>query len=509
MRRFEMQLGVGAVPRYFRDRCTLFFAALAVSGIAASCGGGYGSSNNGGGGSLSASITNSISTIQAGATYTFNATTPSSNGYTSGITWSISPATGGGTLTTVMSNGYSSSVLYTAPGAAPSPNSVTITATPSDMRVAAAKDTFTIAASGMAMFKGQFAVELSGRDSTGESFAAVGSLTADGAGNIGGGAIDLNRNHAPSVRVTSVSGTYTFDASLHGTMSVAAVSRSDRPLAFSFVLSPDQQSGVISGSDSSGSVVSGLILRQDPSAFSVANISTEFVFRMETNSADRLATIGKFAIGSDGMLSGIADRSKSGSDPVLEAAPVKGQLTSPPDGNGRGGFVLAAPAESTNVVFYVASPTRLFLLEMDSGRTARERQVGVADRQMLPFSAATANASARISGSGFDTQASSLGPVSVKGSLTIQNLTHATLSWDAVGAGPAVSIDSQRSDAVAFDPATGRGTIEVRNGAANNFADEVVFYLASPGGGFFLDETAGRFNRAIAGDLEAAGAEPD
>jgi hypothetical protein len=103
---------------------------------------------------------------------------------------------------------------------------------------------------------------------------------------------------------------------------------------------------------------------------------------------------------------------------------------------------------------------------------------------------------------GFDAHPSSLGGVSVTGSLAIQNLTHATLSWSAVSVGVAVSIDSLRSDRVTFDPSTGRGTIQVVNGSANDFADSVAFYLASPGRGFFLDKSAARFNRALAGDLE-------
>jgi hypothetical protein len=498
--------GVSAVPRRAVHGCAAFLAALVVIGLAASCGGGYGSSNNGGsgGGGLSASITNGVSTIPVGSSYTFNATTPSSNGYTSGITWSLSPSTGAGTLTNVMNSGYSSSVMYTAPSTAPNPNSVTIIATPSDTHVAAAKDTFMISASGMAMFKGQFAVELSGSDPAGESLAAVGSLVADGAGNITGGALDLNRNRAPSVHLLGVAGTYTLDANMHGAVSLAALPGSNRPLAFSFVLAPDQQSGVISGSDSGGVGLSGRMFRQDPAAFSLSSLSTDFVFRLETNSADRLATIGKFAIGGNAVLSGIADQSKAGVDPVFGAAPISGRLTAQPDATGRSAFALATPGENTHFVFYVVSASRLLLLETDSGGAARDRQIGLADRQALPFSAATADASTRIHGSGFDTHASSFSAVSVEGALAIQNLTHATLSWDAVTGGSAVSIDSLRSDLVTFDPATGRGTIQIANGAANNFADAVVFYLASPGNGFFLDKTAGRFNRAIAGDLETA-----
>ena len=61
------------------------------------------------------------------------------------------------------------------------------------------------------------------------------------------------------------------------------------------------------------------------------------------------------------------------------------------------------------------------------------------------------------------------------------------------------------SDLATFDPFTGRGEIEIANGFANNFADSVASYLANPGEVFLLDETAGRFNRAIAGDLEVVG----
>ena len=79
-----------------------FLLVLMALGMNASCGKGYGSSsgsgNGGGGNGISASITNPVTTVQEGAMYTFSATSPSNNGYTSGITWSISPATGAGTL---------------------------------------------------------------------------------------------------------------------------------------------------------------------------------------------------------------------------------------------------------------------------------------------------------------------------------------------------------------------------------------------------------------------------
>jgi len=495
----------GATRRVVR-RYTALLAVLVVVGINSSCGGGYGnSSGSPGNGSPAASITDSITTLQAGSTYTFQATTPSSNGYAAGISWSISPSTGAGTLSNTMNNGFSSSVMYQAPTSPPSPDSVTITATPSDSHVRAAADTFTITAAPMAMLDGQFAIELSGFSLTGETLGAVGSITADGAGNITGGSIDLNRDRAPSAHIARVTGTYNLDSTMHGRISVATVPGSDRSLAFSFALASDMQSGVITGSDSNGVALAGRLLRQDRTAFSLAKISSDFIFKLESNSSDRLATIGKLNIGSNSALSGMADESKSGVDVILAAAPIAGRLLAPPDAGGRGTFTLATPPENSLFVFYVASDSRLFLLETESGSNTRARQLGLAERQALPFSAATANASSRIHASGFDTQPASFGAVSVTGSFAIRDLSHATLSWDATSAVTTLSIDSLRSDLVAFDPSTGRGTVEIANGFANNFANSVVFYLTSPGNGFLLDRTAGRFNRAIAGDLGVIG----
>jgi hypothetical protein len=514
MKSFRTLIGVGVwageLPRgaacLVVRRYLALIAVVAVIAINSSCGGGYGNSSGSPGNTgLTASITNSITTLQAGATYTFQATSPSSNGYTAGISWSISPSTGAGTLSNAMNNGFSSSVMYQAPSTPPNPNSVTITATPSDTRVGAATDAFNIMASPMAMLDGQFAIELSGVDLTGGTLAAVGSITADGAGNISGGSIDFNRNRAPTVHVAGVTGTYTLDSKMHGGISLKTASGSDGPLAFSFALAPDRQSGLIIGPDSNGVALSGHLLRQDRTAFSLAKISGDFVFKLESNSSDRLATVGKLSIDSNSILSGRVDESKSGVDPVFVAAPVAGHLTAPPDADGRGGFTLATPAENLSIVFYLASDSRIFLLEMDSDSLPRTPQLGLALRQMLPFSPATANALGRIHASGFDTQASSFGAVSVVGSLAIQNLSHATLSWTATSTSTTLSIDSLRSDLVTFDPSTGRGEIEIANGFANNFADSVAFYLASPGEGFLLDKTAGRFNRAIAGDLEAVG----
>jgi hypothetical protein len=142
-----------------------------------------------------------------------------------------------------------------------------------------------------------------------------------------------------------------------------------------------------------------------------------------------------------------------------------------------------------------------YLIGTDSANAGSVREIGVAARQLLPFSPATANAASSLLAVGFDAQVSASGPISVTGKLAIENFTHATLNWSTNAADAVPAEISQRSELVTFDPATGRGTIMIVNGYANNFADSIAFYLAASGEGFLLDTTEGRFNRAIVGDL--------
>ena len=74
---------------------------------------------------LSVAVDPSSATVEAGATQTFTATVQSDPA-NKGVTWSISPTSGAGTL----SNASRTSVTYTAPASAPASDlNVTITAT--------------------------------------------------------------------------------------------------------------------------------------------------------------------------------------------------------------------------------------------------------------------------------------------------------------------------------------------------------------------------------------------
>lgn len=78
--------------------------------------------------------------IPAGAIVIFQATTNDPNG----VKWTLSPASGGGTLSNIQNNGTSSTATYQAPASAPSPNSVTVEAVPASNATAGQSDVFTI-----------------------------------------------------------------------------------------------------------------------------------------------------------------------------------------------------------------------------------------------------------------------------------------------------------------------------------------------------------------------------
>lgn len=304
-------------------RCLTLFVVLIALGLNSGCGG-YGSGS--GGGANSATITDLVSAVKAGASYTFTATTPSTNGYTAGISWTLSPATGAGTLSNATNSGYSSSVVYMAPASAPSPNSVTITATPADTAVAPATDTFTIGSSTtpyVAMLSGLYGLEVSGIDASGEPASIVGSITSDGSGNITEGALDLNKGSGVTVRSASLAGRYKLDSKMSGLITLTTeVPGVPHPLAFAFMLDADANSGVLTGSDANGFDVSGTLHRQDKAAFSLTNISGDFAFKLEANSPTRVATVGKLTVGESSFITGLADRAR--------VAPVRFSLLPPP-----------------------------------------------------------------------------------------------------------------------------------------------------------------------------------
>lgn len=123
----------------------LAFALCSFGGALTGCGGGGG---GGGGNPTTVQILNKQTSIPAGTQFVFNAQTFHNHHNPQGVTWTITPTTGEGTLSNAINSGSSSSVTYTAPNTSCS-NCVTITAASVENPASTDSDTFSIAGSGI------------------------------------------------------------------------------------------------------------------------------------------------------------------------------------------------------------------------------------------------------------------------------------------------------------------------------------------------------------------------
>ncbi len=157
--------------------------ALVVVVTLAACGGGGGGNNN----TPMVTVTPATANLQEGSTLQFAATVTNSS---SGVNWLVNGVAGGSGATGTIS----SSGLYTAPVVIPSPASITITAQLQSSSTVSSNAVVTITAVQFsnASLKGNYVFSLKGIDASGFAFYAVGTVTADGNGNITGGEEDLN-----------------------------------------------------------------------------------------------------------------------------------------------------------------------------------------------------------------------------------------------------------------------------------------------------------------------------
>jgi hypothetical protein len=127
----------------------LAFAVFTFGGVLTGCGGGGG--GGGGGTPTTVAILNKQTSIAAGSQFVFNAQTfHNHHNNPQGVTWTLMPASGQGTLSNAVNNASSSSVTYTAPMATCS-NCVTITAASVENPSSTDSNTFSISGAGIAI----------------------------------------------------------------------------------------------------------------------------------------------------------------------------------------------------------------------------------------------------------------------------------------------------------------------------------------------------------------------
>ena len=345
-------------------------AALVVLTLSA-CGGGGGPTPPP---TPTVTISPATANVQEGGTQQFTATV--ANTSDTGVTWQVNNITGGNSAVgTISSTG-----LYTAPAAIPSPASVTITAFISDVPSisGSAIATITAVAFTNSSLKGNYVFGVSGVDSSGNAFYALGAFTADGNGNITGGEEDVNDVTSGYTNATSMTGTYSIGADGRGTLNL-----NNSIGQFQFALAMKAlDNAVLNEIDNNVVAATGTV---DVQSASVAAPSGNYAFGFSGSGlgCGAVNSAGIFAL-SGGNVGGTQDLNCGGN--IVTAQTLTGSYGSI-DGLGRGtGSFQGSSRGSSTMIYYVVSPSRFRFLADPNAPTFF---LGSADLQTQQTFAAT------------------------------------------------------------------------------------------------------------------------
>ncbi|QNI30913.1 hypothetical protein H7849_17585 [Alloacidobacterium dinghuense] len=275
------------------------------------------------------------------------------------VTWSVS-GTGcsGSTCGTISTAG-----LYTAPASLPSPATVTVKATSQANTSASASATVTLVSTNNSKLDGQYAFFFTGFDSNGV-YQAAGSFTANGQGRITTGTEDVNNVAAPATDL-AITGTYTVSSDNRGTMTI------NSPLGaftYKFALNLLGNKGRFVSFDQSGVRGSGVILKQDPTAFDPSVLANGYVMGLSGSDMGgaRVGALGLMFPDGIGFIAGSTLDVNDGGSVSPTFASFNGIYTV--DSTGRGTATLLIPGFGGGTVdfaLYVVSANEFLMVSVD------------------------------------------------------------------------------------------------------------------------------------------------
>jgi len=211
---------------------------------------------------------------------------------------------------------------------------------------------------------GPYAFSVRGFDASG-LFVAAGSFMADGAGNISAGVMDINDTGSGPVNPT-FTGTYSIGGNDLGYMMLNVSGGGTRSFALSMMAGGN--ANIIEFDDSSGGFNngtarnSGVLLQQDPSAFTGAPASGPYAFGFAgiDSSKNRFAEAGSFTANRSGgaLTGGLLDSDDNGT--VSSSVAFTGTTTAVAS-SGRGTMTINTAVYS----FYVVNATEMLVVGID------------------------------------------------------------------------------------------------------------------------------------------------
>ncbi len=169
------------------------------------------------------------------------------------------------------------------------------------MTTASASATVSLVSSNNSKLMGQYAFSFTGYDSNG-SYLVAGSFTADGHGGLTSGEEDIDNFNGPATSL-SIGGTYQVNSDNRGTMTINSPAGT---FTYKFALNSLGTKGRFISFDQSGVRGSGVIERQDPTAFDPSVFANGYVLGLsgEDYSGGRVAALGLIFPDGSGFVSG-------------------------------------------------------------------------------------------------------------------------------------------------------------------------------------------------------------
>jgi hypothetical protein len=316
----------------------------------------------------------------------------------------------------------------------------------------------------------------------------VGSFTADGAGNITQGYVDSQSTFSSGTPGT-LGGTYCIGADSLGTATLNGLPGSS--IMSSNILEIALQSGgngswmiyqnaPVNGTGLLSLAISGVILKQDTSAFSTGNINGNYAFGLLDSAGFSASEVGGFTADGAGNVRGLLDFSSSGIEGVPtivnDAAVTASNLVV--SSTGRGTVTLnTSVTEFTSlpVIFYVVNSSQLLALE--NIPNAQVLAGEILQQSGTPYGSGSLSGVSVMAGQQYDASGN---PLVQAGLMTWDGAGN--LNW-MVDQNDAGTMSTQNYDSTYTVGSYGRVSI-VPSGCLSDCTPTAVLYLSAPNQGF-------------------------
>jgi large repetitive protein len=415
-----------------------------------------------------------------------------SSGGTPPVTWSVSV----GSLPAGLTLTPSSGAISGTPSAAGTTN-FTVTATDVSVPAQSVSQALSIniapPGNNDAELSGQYAFLLKGFDASGP-VAIAGSFVADGIGHLTGGMEDISRTSGVTTSL-AFTGTYTVNADNRGTMTLTSTQGSSTfTFALGSIVTGVASLGHAIEFDATGTNVTGIIKKQDTTAFSLAAISGNYATGMSGTGSTGLA----FALAGSFTADGLGNISAGSLDTKgagLVAAGTAFTGTYTVATNGRGTSTFTVGTSVMHQAFYVVSANELVMVSTDPASATNAMYGGSVLKQAAgAFSNASLNGAGVLYVEGFSNTGVSNAATMQVGVITAAGNGTFTISADSNKGGVLGPISATGTYSVA---ANGRTPI-------TDITHSWVIYLVGQNQGFIVDQNPS----ATAGMLEAQSAGP-